>query len=104
MSSAISPHIGTERISDEVIALEISLRNKLNSLEIRSLLESCNLDDAGLFLISLISRYRVFAVIFNSLVSKLIFFCIWSKPQKYNKNLPQRNATADKSLMSNFLF
>jgi hypothetical protein len=75
------------------------LRRKVNSLIIRSL---CVAADPEWFQISLIIRYRPRAVIFSSLVSKLILFRIWSKLQKYNKKLPELNVPAGKSLMSNF--
>lgn len=102
-SSAISLHIGSaESISADVIALKICLRSEVDPLMTSPLFRSTDLGDADWFQISLISRYWLPAVMLNSLVSIFILFHIWSKLQKYNKNLPERNAPADKSLMSNF--
>ena len=55
-----------------------------------------------MFQIFFISRNLPDAVILSSLVSVFILFRVCSKLQNYNKNLPERNAPADKSLMSNF--
>ncbi len=98
-SSAISLHIGTEDISDEVIDRNSSFLNEPNSWMTNSLWA---LGDTGVSQIFLTSRNLLSAVMFNSLVSIFMLFQVWSKLQKYNKDLPERNAPADKSLMSNF--
>lgn len=98
-SSAISLQIGTEGMPDEVIVLNSSFLNIPNSRVTSSL---CAFEDTEVSQIFLTSRNLLSAVMFNSLVSNFMLFQIWSKPQKYIKNLPELNVPADKSLMSNF--